>query len=290
MTGAIHSIQLRRIWSKMRHKLYPGIARATDDGSGSDINALVQSLRQELDKWHASTPKDMNFSTDHPLSVFTSQEWFRLAYDHSILLLYRRYLIPPKQHRKTHNNRGSLHHAADPAVDAAFVECATLAREMCLLYRRLYQNFSVRYTWGSLHHLFLAGITYLHCLWSSPTVRRKVRVGDVCNTCNSCTMVLVIIAERWSAAAPYRDIFEMLAERTISMVCDGPGTTTDYDHHVTDADVRTPQPLGANAASSLPMHANMDDWITSLGNLVVPTESEWLVENLFEEMDAYQEY
>ena len=33
-------------------------------------------------------------------------------------------------------------------------------------------------------------------------------------------MVLVIMAERWKAAVSYRDIFETLASRTITMMCD----------------------------------------------------------------------
>lgn len=40
------------------------------------------------------------------------------------------------------------------------------------------------------------------------------------STCTNCTIVLVLIAERWKAAAPYRNIFETLANRTITMMDD----------------------------------------------------------------------
>ncbi len=68
--------------------------------------------------------------------------------------------------------------------------------------------------------LFLAGLAYLYCLWSSSSVRMTARRGDVCTTCTACTTVLVIMAERWKAASPYRDIFETLASKTINMICD----------------------------------------------------------------------
>lgn len=42
--------------------------------------------------------------------------------------------------------------------------------------------------------------------------------GQVHSTCGNCTVVLVIMAERWHEAATYRDIFENLANRTMAMV------------------------------------------------------------------------
>lgn len=46
------------------------------------------------------------------------------------------------------------------------------------------------------------------------------RQDDISNTCTACTMVLVVLAERWEQAAPFRDIFEALASKTMSMVVD----------------------------------------------------------------------
>ncbi|KAF5635750.1 positive regulator of purine utilization [Fusarium sp. NRRL 52700] len=64
----------------------------------------------------------------------------------------------------------------------------------------------------------ISGLTYLHCLWTSPVAWESIRPEDVSKTCTDCTMVLVAIAEGWQAAAPYRDTFEALASRVVAMI------------------------------------------------------------------------
>ena len=103
-------------------------------------------------------------------------------------------------------------------ADTIFLECTEAAQNTCHGYRQQYIGRQVNYTWGSLHFLLLAGLTYLHCLWTSPKVRLVTRQDDVSKTCTACTMVLVFIPERWEEAATYRDIFAVLAERTMTMV------------------------------------------------------------------------
>jgi hypothetical protein len=41
---------------------------------------------------------------------------------------------------------------------------------------------------------------------------------EICNTCMSCNMVMVVIAERWDAVAAYRNIIEALTTKTMSMI------------------------------------------------------------------------
>ncbi|KZL72421.1 transcriptional activator protein Acu-15, partial [Colletotrichum tofieldiae] len=89
MTGFIHAIKLRRLWTKISDNLYPPTTRQCVCGQ----KATVESLRQELDEWRENTPDQLNYSRSHPLSVFTSRSWFQLAYDHSILLLYRHHMV-----------------------------------------------------------------------------------------------------------------------------------------------------------------------------------------------------
>lgn len=151
MTGAIHIIKLRRLWSKFANTLYPTtITRAMPHSTTRQV--LAGDLRQELEEWYAAVPEPMDYPSSSTLSVFASKAWFQLAYYHSILLLYRHYItLPPAP-------------GEEESVARAFEECVRRSREMCLLYRRLYQNSSIQFTWGSLHILFLGGITYLYCL------------------------------------------------------------------------------------------------------------------------------
>ncbi|KAJ0331307.1 hypothetical protein COL5a_002846 [Colletotrichum fioriniae] len=235
----------------------------------------------------------------HPLSVFTSRSWFQLAYDHSILLLYRHYMMGglPANHPTPDGTGGGGHGATlndNEATERVLEECAVRAREMCMLYRRVYQSSSVQFTWGSLHILFLGGLTYLYCLWRSKRVRDSTRQADVVTTCMACTTVLIIIAERWNLATSYRDIFEALSQRTISMICNdgqkpaaaaapggvnntslpaiGPGPGAEADMHAA---------FGGGAAPS------MQDWIMGLDDLSIPQESEWLVQELLQGVRDY---
>jgi hypothetical protein len=111
--------------------------------------------------------------------------------------------------------------SASEAMERALDEYSVRDREMCLLYRRVYQSSSIQFTWVSLDILVLGGLTYLHCLWWCKKVRSSVRPADVVTACMACTTALIIIAERWNLATSSRDIFEALLQKTIYMVCNG---------------------------------------------------------------------
>ncbi|KXH27020.1 hypothetical protein CSIM01_12595 [Colletotrichum simmondsii] len=291
MTGFIHAIKLRRLWTKISDNLYPPTTRRC----GCGHTATIESLRQELEEWRAKTPDQLNYSRAHPLSVFTSRSWFQLAYDHSILLLYRHYMMggSPAANHSTPDGAGHGGNLNDnEATERALEECAVRAREMCMLYRRVYQSSSVQFTWGSLHILFLGGLTYLYCLWRSKRVRDSTRQADVVTTCMACTTVLIIIAERWNLATSYRDIFEALSQRTITMVCnDGQKPTA-----AAPSGVNTSLPaIGPGPGAETDMHAafgggaapSMQDWIMGLDDLSIPQESEWLVQELLQGVRDY---
>ena len=201
MSGAIHTFRLRRIWSRIHTSLYTSVPGNDPQKFNMDT---IEQLQQELSDWANATPPQLA-SPSTALSVFDSRDWFKLAYNHSILLLYRGHLT-------------AQHESSNPRSAHTFLECARAAQEICISYRRLYIGQPMSYTWGALHILFLAGLTYLHCLWSSSEVRDAIRQDDISRTCTACTMVLVVLAERWEQAASYRDIFEALASKTMSMI------------------------------------------------------------------------
>lgn len=256
MTGAIHVIKLRRLWSRMHSGIYHPSQTNEAQATG---RFPVEQLRQELEEWRASTPRLEAFGTK-PLSVFASPEWFQLAYDHSLLLLYRPYVVDA--HR---GKTFPIQETSDSSViDKAFHECYDKAREMCMLYRRLYQNPTIQFTWGSVHILFLGGLTYLFCLWRSASVRASAKQNEVISTCMACSTVLVIIAERWKLATSYRDIFQVLSERTIAMVYQSANEGNDFFQQ-----------------KELPNNLSMEeDWLEGLGNIEMPQESDWLLDQL----------
>ncbi|KAJ5240900.1 uncharacterized protein N7469_002491 [Penicillium citrinum] len=198
MSNAIHVIRLRIIWAKIHSLVYSGtVLKDTDN---ENHRASIIQLREDLEQWRSRMP-ELRPRRGKTLSIFLTKAWYELNYYGSILLLYRPQLAEDKN-----------------TPDKIFIDCMEAASYICREYRRQYIGTDVKPTWSSLHFLFLAGLTYLHCLWSSSVASRSVRQSEVNKTCNDCTMVLVVIAEMWKGAAPYRDIFETLASHTVSMI------------------------------------------------------------------------
>lgn len=307
MTAALHAVKLRQLWSKFNDSIYSNHFHPNNDVHSQQVGASIENLRQQLEEWKDAIPEStaedsLNGKT---LSVFASKNWFRLAYDYSILLLYRHYII---------DNQGWYQGTFSPsqggimdARDRAFEVCADHARDTCLMYRHLYQTQGahVQFTWGSLHILFLAGLTYLYCLWRSPCVRLKTRLNTVMNTSMACTTVLIIIADRWPSAISYRDIFETISERTISMMCEEQaGSMQNVNLFPQGEGVGVPDvpPSGLNFNNSgddafdgfngvpgFPVNFGagsgampVQQWMTALDDIEAPGDSQWLAQELFQ--------
>ena len=263
MTGVIHVIKLRQLWSKISDRLYPNIF-GSSGRNNLQHTTLVETLRQELEEWRTEAPDELDTNAS-PLSVFESPNWFHIAYDYSILLLYRPRITCPLATLKSPQESSS--------IDAAFQVCADSARDICQRYRRLYQvRGRIQFTWGSLHILFLAGLTYIYCLWRSRRIRQSTSQNVVINTCMACNTLLVIIAERWSQASSYRDIFESLSERTINMICgDHRNTLSDNLNGSPSAQVAE---LLAPPMSDSGLNPAGLDWMTSDQNETIPPNTE----------------
>lgn len=261
ISGAIHCVRLRQIQTKICATFYPSIPKPgiSCRCQQQHATATLDSIRKELDHWYLTTPAQFSQRTvppNTPFSVFASGQWFRMGYCHTMLLLYRHQLVPYRENSVDGQERS-----------VAFEECVSRAREQCLLYRKLQREGPVRYTWGSLHHLFLAGLTFLHCIWTSEKIRANIRRSEVISTCTACTTVLLIIAERWSQAVPYRDIFESLADKTIAMIC---GETEKPFSQSTTGD----EDFGAALNIDFSV---FDEWITDLEEVSLPGAPAWLL-------------
>lgn len=201
MSVAIHVFRLRRLWAAIHTSLFSDTTPIRTNHLS--YHEKVQQLRHELETWRSTAPPAVHHR-DQALSLFGQDDWYDVNYSYSILLLHRRHLTNTKKE----------------VPDEVILECLHAAENICSRYRRQYVGGSVEYTWGAIHFIFLAGLTYLHCLWISPAARKSRRHDTVSSTCSDCTMVLVVMAERWTGATPYRDIFETLSKRTITMMTD----------------------------------------------------------------------
>lgn len=204
MSTALHVIRLRHIWARLHASLYSDVNN-TDNTTHDD---RVPLFRAEIDAWLASTPP-IPPRTGAALSILATQDWYDLSYSETIIMLYRGRLID--------------HSGGAAANDDVFLQCARAAESICLKNRRLYIAKPVNCTWGTLHVIFSAGLTYLHCLWTSAAVRHQTSLDEMNSTLTSCTMLLTVIADRFKGAASYRDVFEALCSRTKKMMVDGGG-------------------------------------------------------------------
>ncbi|KAL3466250.1 fungal-specific transcription factor domain-containing protein [Aspergillus heterothallicus] len=216
MTKAIHTFRIRRLLSRIHSTLYSNAPPLQDCHctAGKHTQASqIEALRAELEAWRAETPPP----TPHPreaLALFSTPDWFDFEYYYTLLQLYRVQIID-------HDNHDNHEDSPSPSssTESTFLTVLHASSQICHSYRRQFlSNRNLSYTWTALHELFLAGLTYLHCLWTSPAARRLYRPGQVSRTCTDCTVVLVLIAERWSGAAVYRDIFGVLAQRTAGIM------------------------------------------------------------------------
>lgn len=297
MTGVIHVIKLRQLWSRISDNLYPNIFRLAEKNFYDSTQ--FENLRQELEEWRSGAPDELDTFNASPLSVFDSPNWFHIAYDYSILLLYRPRITCP------------LATLRDPqksqSIDAAFQICSDSARDICQRYRRLYQvRRRVQFTWGSLHILFLAGLTFNYCLWRSRRVRESTPQSVVVNTCMACTTLLVIIAERWSQASSYRDIFESLSERTINMMSGDNCNTQTEGMGVSSAQVaELPAPLASNPdldsdgldwmnsdhnqarPPDMESYAPVQEWIMGIDYMPSASDPQWFTQELLNEMGDF---
>lgn len=299
MTGVIHVIKLRQIWSKISDRLYPNILDLT--GHNFQDTNLIEELRVELEEWRAGAPDEPESTDSSSLSVFESPNWFQIAYNYSILLLYRPVITSVLA------TLGDPRHSE--AINAAFQLCADSARDICQRYRRLYQiRGHIQFTWGSLHILFLAGLTFIYCLWRSSPLRRSIPQSMVINTCMACNTLLVIIAERWSQASSYRDIFESLSERTIHMLSGDHRNSSRADDIGASSTMPVFEPLvpqqssaghntdgldwlsnerGEGLNENLEPYAPFQEWILGFDCMPSPGDPQWLTQELLNDMGGF---
>lgn len=197
MERAIHTFKIRFLLGRIHRFLYSPPAACCSQQLIQQTH--LQHLRNELEAWRNQCPSN---HAQEALSLFTYSNWYELEYNYAILQLYRRKIIAENTE----------------ANEDAFLECLRAAEYICNSYRRQFLGKPAVPTWAALHELFLAGLTYLHCLWTSPMSREVHGQARANGVCSNCTIALVIMAERWQLVTPYREMFEALASKTIAMM------------------------------------------------------------------------
>ncbi|KAG0649390.1 Positive regulator of purine utilization [Hyphodiscus hymeniophilus] len=171
----IHIIKLRQFGSRIQSVFYPTKTAGLDTKLVSSERDI---FRAELENWIVSAPR---YTLPTP-AVFQSIEWFQIAYNHALLLLYRP--SPACPETTTHSLR----------------ICSDASISLIILYLTLYSKNKFAYTWVSLHSLFVATVTMLYTL-----TRQEIRATTTKNVTesniNSSLSLLQNMADVWPEAA-----------------------------------------------------------------------------------------
>jgi hypothetical protein len=198
VTRAIFSIRLRALQGRIHTVMYSDTRKP---GSQQELDNTTTQLHLDLETWNADLP-ELLAPTGPALSLFMTTDWALLVYNQAKLQLLR-----PQLTRQDVNS-GKL---------GIIETCVSLSADLCHAYRRQYFGKPTTHTWGALHELFLAGLTYVYCIRISPTSRGRLGYQSISKTCTDCTITFVILAERWKDAAPYRDLFEAISSSTLAL-------------------------------------------------------------------------
>lgn len=174
LTFSIYLITLRRIDSRIQHKIY----RA--DRPLHSLRSKMDRLFLELEEWKASALQRFTGSDlDYPM----------LHYNRALRLLIQPFLP-------------SL-----PLTDPYYHICLRAAGDICQTHKRLHQTLEYGHSFLAVQTVFISGITLLYALWTHSDQVWSVRMS---NDIRACSTVLFVMGERAAWVKKYRDAFELL--------------------------------------------------------------------------------
>ncbi|KAF6844886.1 flavin-binding monooxygenase, partial [Colletotrichum musicola] len=148
-----------------------------------------------LQAWRDSIPRPREA---HPSSIFGSQAYWDAIYSEALLLLYRPNSVQPQ-----------------PSLEGLQVSLES-SRRLIDSIKTLHRERRIDIMWKWVHHLFMAGLTTVYCLWHSRELRESTDIKTSVATLQSWGVTLSALAERWDGAAGCRDAFEALSDVTVS--------------------------------------------------------------------------
>ncbi|KAL4789943.1 fungal-specific transcription factor domain-containing protein [Aspergillus venezuelensis] len=174
LTFSIYLITLRRIDSRIQHKIY----RA--DRPLHLLRSKMDRLFLELEEWKVSALQRFTGSDlDYPM----------LHYNRALRLLIQPFLP-------------SL-----PLTDPYYHICLRAAGDICQTHKRLHQTLEYGHSFLAVQTVFMAGVTLLYALWTHSDQVWSVRIS---NDIRACSSVLFVMGERATWVKKYRDAFELL--------------------------------------------------------------------------------
>lgn len=178
-----HCFLLRRLQSEVADTLYQKI-RLLPAGWHKDI-------QRRLDEWLVQAP----LAQASP----QMQEWINHAYHNLTMFIYRPSLISPS------------------SLEGAYERSFTSASNVLKLYAKMHSRNAIDCTWMAFHWLFLAAVTHLFCIWTSPEIRAVADWKEINKDLQRTRMVLSAMAEHWRHGKRILDIYCQLCDGTIRL-------------------------------------------------------------------------
>lgn len=191
---ACHVFKLRSIQSNICSFIYnPLRFRDEEFNDSTKVSILI-----ELNDWMSTFP-----GKEDTHSFFETNNWSLITYHNSVLLLLRPTILKIAQDKLNSSKR-------DFEWFKIFTESAS---SICTTYKSGHLKGILDYNWLAMHCCFVAGISFLYCIWLDKTlnVLQWKRKSIIYETVNSCSSLLYVFAEKWESASVFRDSFERIS-------------------------------------------------------------------------------
>lgn len=187
-------IIITRLESEIKHVLYGHLLYASPAYPKPDYLIWLPDITSRLNDWHTALPYP---GEADPASIFASQEYWDAVYNNALLFLYRPNSLAP--------------HPTTDVIQSYFKTACKVIASIKTLYRQR----KIDIVWKWTHHLFMAGLALLYCVWGPQSLRIDLDTRKCISALQTCESTLSAIAERWNGAVGCRDAFEALSTITI---------------------------------------------------------------------------
>lgn len=202
-TAALHMVRLRRVQSSICNFLNRPVLGMEE--SAVDLARVEMTL--QLNEW-------MSSFSQVPLLIplVDALDWVKFLYNYLMMILLRPVVLEVLKLRRQASLR----------TLEWFRVFAHSALAICTCYRDFHVKGSMNYSWLAMHCIFVAGLSFLYCLWLdfSAQVLDWVQNPLINNTITACSEVLSEFVERFPEAEPFRNTFERVSLAVMSKIED----------------------------------------------------------------------
>lgn len=210
---ANHVFKLRKIQSSICLFVY-GPRHFSEDKD--EVNITRHQIMLELNSWKSTFPVRHDAKC-----TWETDNWCTISYHNSVLLLLRPVVLEVSEMKS--------------GTSASAIEWFKIftksASAICLNYKELHSIQKLSYTWLALHCVFIAGVSFLYCIWldCSLMILQWKRKSIIYDTISACSNILYVLAERWEGAKAFRNSFEQISKSILSKLEDENGNETEID-------------------------------------------------------------